>query len=385
MQENQINNPVTQSVSLPAGGQVIQKQSSFLVILLSVLLLLSVLIAGFFAYQTQKLVAELRIMKDEVRITPTATIEPIATESVVLDTTNWKTYTSEKFDFSFKYPVEMSYVYDQSDQYVENGINNAMILVQNFDGSKPRTETESDFQIVVYISNKAGVFNLEDPQGEKTEIIINGVKTIKAFTTQKWVLVPTVFFQSSPNKIAVQLSNPKSTNKLWFDQIISTFKLIESENNLSRITFSSDSSVVFNKTIDSNTGYSTDVNKLSIDEYVISKQFYLKYYINLPESLLKNVFTDSNGNDAASGYYYDSGITDINGNRFSRSIDYYNPISITKSGKYNSSISSPISISCIYSYSNNRGYAVFSPLVPNAGADACDFITHLTDLSFISK
>lgn len=218
-------NPVSTTVVTPQVVVEQPRQSNFLVVLLSILLLFSVSIAGFFAFQTQKLVKELTTLKTQEKVVAIATVEPIATDSSEVDpTANWKTYTNTKFNFSFKYPAEMSYIYDQSDQYVENGISNAMILVQNFDGSKPRTESDSDLQIVVYISNKSGVFNLEDPQGEQTEIMINGVKAIKSFTTQKWVLVPTVFFQSSPNKIAVQLSSPKSTNKLWFDQILSTFK-----------------------------------------------------------------------------------------------------------------------------------------------------------------
>lgn len=54
-------------------------QSTFLVTLLSVLLLISCLIAGFFAWQTQTLVKELqeiRIVKSETP-TPTPTIEPL--------------------------------------------------------------------------------------------------------------------------------------------------------------------------------------------------------------------------------------------------------------------------------------------------------------------
>jgi hypothetical protein len=147
--------------------------------------------------------------------------------TVVDPTANWKTYTNSKFNFSFKYPLELTYIADQSDQYVENGISNAMILVQNFDGSKPRTETSSDFQIVIYISNKAGQFNLEDPQGVQSKVIINGIEAIKTTTTQKWESVPTVIFQSSPNKVAIQLSTPKSINKALFDQILSTFKFTE--------------------------------------------------------------------------------------------------------------------------------------------------------------
>ena len=61
------------------------KQSNFLTVLLSVLLLLSVSIAGFFAYQTQKLVKELNLVK--VVPTPATeepTIEPVATDNAII-------------------------------------------------------------------------------------------------------------------------------------------------------------------------------------------------------------------------------------------------------------------------------------------------------------
>ena len=191
-----------------------------LTILLAILL---VGMGGYIVYLLNSLNAKVVSQQQ----TQEASTLPIST-FVSDPTADWKTYTNTKFGFSFKYPKDLSYIYDQSDQYSETGINNAMILLQNFDGSKPRTETEQDFQIIVYIANKNGNFNLEDPQGEQSETVINGVRVIRASTTQKWVSVPTLFFQSSPNKIAVQLSNPNSTNKTWFDQILTTFKFTES-------------------------------------------------------------------------------------------------------------------------------------------------------------
>lgn len=71
-----------------------QKKSDFLIILLSSLLIISCFIAGFFAYQTQRLVAELRIKNEELIIKtpiPTPTTDPTA---------DWKTYTNEKFTFN---------------------------------------------------------------------------------------------------------------------------------------------------------------------------------------------------------------------------------------------------------------------------------------------
>lgn len=213
-QDTQQPQPLQTPPPIPPKPQV----KNSLVLIMSILLIVTVGIAGLFYFQIQKLSKELSKYQTQSSPTPTATPD---------STANWKTFTSTKFGFSFKYPPELTYIYDQSDQYVEKGISNAMILIQNFDGAKPRTETDNDFQMVIYIANKSGQFNLEASQGEQTKTAINGVEAIKTFTTQKWVLVPTVFFQSSPNKVAVQLSSPKSTNKNWFDQTLSTFKFTE--------------------------------------------------------------------------------------------------------------------------------------------------------------
>jgi hypothetical protein len=73
----------------------IQSRYNFLTTLLSVLLLLSSLIAGFFAYQTQKLVKELNTVK--------INDEPIATQTPIVDPTlNWRSYTNLELSYSFK-------------------------------------------------------------------------------------------------------------------------------------------------------------------------------------------------------------------------------------------------------------------------------------------
>ena len=73
------------------------KQSSFLVILLSSLLIISCLIAGFFAYQTQKLVVEITGYRQQIKQTPTPTTTPDPTA-------DWKTYLNAKYGYSFSYP-----------------------------------------------------------------------------------------------------------------------------------------------------------------------------------------------------------------------------------------------------------------------------------------
>ena len=78
-----------------------RSQSSFLVILLSILLIISVSIAGFFAFQTQKLVKELNALKSEANVTPVATMEP-----TIDPTANWEVFTDKMTNFTFKYPLK---------------------------------------------------------------------------------------------------------------------------------------------------------------------------------------------------------------------------------------------------------------------------------------
>jgi len=82
----------------PTPTQEPQKNNNFLVVLLSILLLLACLIAGFFAYQTQNLVKELGMKNEELKKAqktpaPSTTPDP---------TTNWKTYTDLKLNLSFR-------------------------------------------------------------------------------------------------------------------------------------------------------------------------------------------------------------------------------------------------------------------------------------------
>jgi hypothetical protein len=108
MQENQIpqtevnqsfSNPVIQTEQQP-------KQNNFLVVLLSILLIISVSITGFFAFQTQKLVKELTELKAQEKVVAVATTEPVATESStsVTQIPGWKFYVNK--ELTFQYPGE---------------------------------------------------------------------------------------------------------------------------------------------------------------------------------------------------------------------------------------------------------------------------------------
>lgn len=105
----QESNSTSVPISSPQVAVEQSKQNNFLLMSLSVLLLISVSVAGFFAYQTQQLVAELRIKNEELRntleTTTELTSEPVATESSEIDATaDWKTYIDSNQRYSIKYP-----------------------------------------------------------------------------------------------------------------------------------------------------------------------------------------------------------------------------------------------------------------------------------------
>lgn len=86
-QDTAINQAPTNEV------QTTPKQSNFLVTLLSILLLISCLIAGFFAYQTQNLVKELTKQRNIVETTETTKTKP-----------DYETYNDSVYKYSLNYP-----------------------------------------------------------------------------------------------------------------------------------------------------------------------------------------------------------------------------------------------------------------------------------------
>lgn len=134
MQENNpapmANSPLTTEVqSVPASTDQQPKTNNFLVILLSTLLFISVSIAGFFAFQTQKLVKELTVLKAEEKVVAAATEEPVSDP-----TTSWNTYTNNILKYTIKYPTD--WVIDKSEAELPVNDQNSQKLVISKDGYK---------------------------------------------------------------------------------------------------------------------------------------------------------------------------------------------------------------------------------------------------------
>ena len=139
------NNPVIQLPSNP-------KPNNFLVTLLSILLLLSCVIAGYFAYQTQNLVKELQGIRNQnpATPTPTTTTDPTA---------DWKTYTNEKYGFYLKYPSSFQVLTDEKSLYgwpqgialVYNGGQSYDLPIEIWDSEIDyKTKYKSDYEITVH-------------------------------------------------------------------------------------------------------------------------------------------------------------------------------------------------------------------------------------------
>jgi len=113
MQEDQISQTPTVDNPQTTVMQTVDekpKKNNFLVILLSILMLLALAIAGFFAYQTQKLAKELSEFKNQNLATPTSEPEstfPMYTEPSPDPTVNWKTYKVNELGIEFKLPKQL--------------------------------------------------------------------------------------------------------------------------------------------------------------------------------------------------------------------------------------------------------------------------------------
>ncbi|MDP3918172.1 MAG: hypothetical protein Q8Q30_03300 [Candidatus Woesebacteria bacterium] len=182
----QENNPVPTPVATPEVVIEQPKQSNFLIILLSVLLLLSVLIAGFFAYQTQKLVNELKIKNEELRnvavATTEPTVEPVATNSASATpdpTANWKTYTNTEYKYSISYPL----TYKISNQ-ADGATGSIPLNAYNIFISESASSKYEDRLIDI---NNIGMLIDITPvdQWQKTSVLVSGVKATKFIKIDK--------------------------------------------------------------------------------------------------------------------------------------------------------------------------------------------------------
>lgn len=199
------------------------KQSNFLVILLSVLLLLSVSIAGFFAFQTQKLVKELTALKTEEKVVAVAT-EASTTESIATEvdpTADWKIYTDKNDKFSFKYPKNW-YLWNSADG------DSLLLDESSFD---PNLIVEPDqVDITITTTSNKELMNaytanfLPTSQVTTNNNVVFKIEDKSLNPKEEGPASQYLFAQTVINNNLYRFGLTQSTFKSTFDQILSTFK-----------------------------------------------------------------------------------------------------------------------------------------------------------------
>ncbi len=196
------------------------KGNNFLVILLSILLFISVAIAGFFAYQTQKLVKELTILRSEP--TSIATLEPmnepVSADNATADpTANWKTYINNSSNYQIKYPTTWKAVNFglMEAKPADTDTKNVRLSYQP-DISKTETGLSIEESGVVMAS--------QDIKFDKTKTI--GTEVAKCGTTSDLMTTFCWLTVSRQSKfLTFTISNYQdSEDNKTIDQILSTFK-----------------------------------------------------------------------------------------------------------------------------------------------------------------
>lgn len=192
-----------------------------------VVLIIALGIGGYLIY-SGKINLNQKYSPQQTTQTPTASDQ----------TANWKTYTNSSLGFSFSYPKELSYLYDQFGfNHPDNPEGN--LLLQNYDGSKSTKGDSSNFQFQIeayknsdqvsldnYIKNPNKVWNMNNPQ-TFTSIMLGDRQAYKGQSIQKNEKVPAVWVMNNSYIFTITLSTPNSKNAVWFDKILSTFKFLD--------------------------------------------------------------------------------------------------------------------------------------------------------------
>ena len=207
--------------------QTENKRNSPLISLLSILLLLACIFAGFFAYQTQKLVSEITKIKNQAILSPTATptIDPLS---------NWKTYINDDYHFSVKYnpvftPNEVS---DKAKQSTLIGFG---------------TYKNNGFGIEVLKTNKIEFYenkilgDITESIDKKETIEVDGLDATK-LTYKAIVVIDKMDF----SKVIIKKDNLDYVITALsedINQIISTFKFTESKSSSPTVTCTEDAKI----------------------------------------------------------------------------------------------------------------------------------------------
>jgi len=226
--------PIIQPVISSAPTADKPKQSNFLVVLLSILLFASVSISGFFAFQTQKLVNELNVLKSEENVVAVSTTQPTNTpkeivrlDSVINPSSGQKLYEDQLHKFEFSYPVKYSSQVSHNSYYIMSPLLPPTKGYELRDGElkvefyfNPVNENDSLTKYLDEIKS-----NSEAKILSEAKIKINGIDAIHM---QLQGLTETDLYLLIHNNYRFQIVKypMKTSRQSEFDQILSTFKFL---------------------------------------------------------------------------------------------------------------------------------------------------------------
>lgn len=105
------------------------------------------------------------------------------------------------------------------------------------------------------------------------------------------------------------------------------------------------------------------------------RTFYIDYYPSIEALKAKTDYViDSDGENAGLGSFATDEFLSINGVPLQKTIRYYNPITVTKSGKYIPGKSTFLGSECIYWIDSGRTEALYFWGLAEQGHDTCQFL-----------
>lgn len=225
-----------QSVSTPKNG-------NFLTILLSVLLLVSVGAAGFFAYQVQNLKKQLNELQTQPTPTPLTSPEPVM--EVDDPTVDWKKYTNTAYNYEIKYPIDWTAKSTEPGPPAFDLVNNSRGFITypnrynsagdaktyiTIETDGPQNLAYSSYEDWLTKLSSSVFYNIEST----TNIIFAGLQATLVSGSYDGYGFPasikTIYLKSSNDNtyFSISVTNETgNTNQDTIDQILSTFEFTD--------------------------------------------------------------------------------------------------------------------------------------------------------------
>ncbi|MBL7036615.1 hypothetical protein ISR94_02080 [Candidatus Microgenomates bacterium] len=209
------------------------QKNGFLVTLLSILLLLAVAAAGFFAYQTQNLVKQMQELK-VASIQPTSVPSPKPSTD---PTSDWEIYENSKFGFSFKFPKEWGTYFSETENKSFNLFVAPLAIIKEISDLFERGGGFGGGKFLTLTINKleeAPSYKSDEYQKVSSEtLILDGISGIRYHTDVILDMqgfdagdkIETIVVKTSNGYFIIGLLDYQYKN--LFDQILSTFSFTE--------------------------------------------------------------------------------------------------------------------------------------------------------------